>query len=123
MKYRLALLRAWVQLVLCCQVPTRYWRGVKFPHPVGVVIGDQVRIGPGCEIYQHVTIGQKAITPGQKAQDYPTIGARVTIGAGAVVLGAITVGDGAVIGANAVVTRDVPAGAVVVGVNQIKERT
>lgn len=119
LKFRLALWRAALQARLCCQIPSRYLRTVKFPHPVGIVIGDGVSIGRGCEIYQNVTIGQQAITPGTKAQDYPTIGDDVTIGAGAVVVGAIHIGAGAVIGANAVITKTVPAGATAFGVNRL----
>ncbi len=69
---------------------------------------DAVRIGTDCWINQQVTVGHTA-------KGKPTIGDRVTIGAGAVVLGPITIGDDAVIGANATVVTDVPAGAVFAG--------
>ncbi|WP_432541747.1 serine O-acetyltransferase [Kineococcus sp. SYSU DK002] len=84
--------------------------GLCLMHSTGIVIGPDVRIGRGLRIYQNVTLGDGS-TPGQ-----PTIGDDVTISAGACVLGGVTVGDRAVIGANAVVTRDVPADHVAVGV-------
>lgn len=65
-------------------------------------------IGPDCNLSHNVTIG---VSRGRRIPGVPTIGRRVYIGPGAVLIGAITVGDNAAIGANAVVTRDVPAGA------------
>lgn len=78
-------------------------------HFQGVTIGSGVIIGDDCTVYQQVTLGK------EKGK-FPVIGNGVTIYAGAKVIGDVTVGDGAVIGANAVVTHDVPAGAVVAGV-------
>lgn len=83
--------------------------GLCLMHSTGIVIGPSVRIGRGLRIYQNVTLGDGS-TPGQ-----PVVGDDVTIGAGACVLGGITVGDRAVIGANAVVTKDVPADHVATG--------
>ena len=90
-------------------------------HATGVVIGETTVVGEDVTIYQGVTLGGTSLRPGKR---HPTVGDRVVVGAGAKVLGAITVGDDARIGANAVVVRDVPAGTVVVGVpGQIVART
>lgn len=84
--------------------------GLLLPHPNGVVIHPDARIGPNCLIFQQVTIG--TIESGGT----PVVGGHVDIGAGARLLGGIVVGDHARIGANAVVLTNVPAGAVAVGV-------
>ena len=83
-------------------------------HGMGVVIGETAEVGDGCTIYQGVTLGGTSLYPGTKR--HPTLGAGVIVAAGAKVLGGFTVGDGARIGANAVVLKEVPAGATVVGV-------
>ena len=82
-------------------------------HGMGVVIGETAEVGDDVLIYHGVTLGGLSGTPGMR---HPTIGSKVAIGAGAQVLGPITVGDGARIGANAVVTRDVPGNCTVVGI-------
>lgn len=82
-------------------------------HASGVVIGETAEIGDDVTIYQGVTLGGTSLTHGKR---HPTIEDGVTIGAGAKVLGSITVGSNSRVGANSVVLRDVPAGAVVVGV-------
>ncbi|MGH6609746.1 MAG: serine O-acetyltransferase [Burkholderiaceae bacterium] len=88
----------------------KFGRGVRMPHPTGVVIHHDAVIGDGCILMQQVTIGQSS-TPGA-----PVLGANVYVGAGAKVLGAITIGDGARIGANAVVLESLPANCTAVGV-------
>lgn len=88
---------------------------VRFPHPVGIVIGAGVKVGAECVIYQGVTIGGKRVGDWQTGA-YPVIGNRVTIFSGAQILGKISVGDQAVIGSNSVVNKKVLAGAVVAGV-------
>jgi serine O-acetyltransferase len=88
--------------------------GLVMQHPTGIVIGGGARVGAECTILQNVTIGER-YGDGRPPHDYPVIGDRVTIGAGACVLGGIHVGNDAVIGANAVVLDDVPARAIVAG--------
>lgn len=82
-------------------------------HGMGVVIGETAEVGDDVMMYHGVTLGGRSL---QKGKRHPTVGSSVTLGAGARVLGAITIGDGAQVGANAVVVRDVPPCAVVVGV-------
>ena len=82
-------------------------------HGMGVVIGETAEIADDVLIYHGVTLGGLSGSPGKR---HPTIEASVSIGAGAQVLGPITVGKGARIGANAVVTRDVPQECTVVGI-------
>jgi serine O-acetyltransferase len=81
-----------------------------------VVIGESAEIGDDVTIYQHVTLGGTNPSNGIPGKRHPTIGNGVIIGSGAQVLGPITVGDRARIGANAVVTRDVPEGATMIGI-------
>lgn len=82
-------------------------------HGIGVVIGETAEIGDDVLIYQGVVLGGVSR---QKSKRHPTIGNRVVIGAGAVLLGPIKVGDGARIGAGSVVINDVPENSTVVGV-------
>ncbi len=81
-----------------------------------VVIGETAEIGDDVTIYQGATLGGRNPTDGLAGTRHPTIGDGVVISLGAAVLGPISVGEGARIGANAVVTKDVPAGAVMVGI-------
>jgi serine O-acetyltransferase len=89
-------------------------------HGMGVVIGETSKIGDNVTIYHMVTLG--GISPSINSDDqrqvkrHPTLKDNVVIGSGAQVLGPITVGENAKIGANAVVTKDVPANAVMVGI-------
>jgi len=82
-------------------------------HGMGVVIGETSEIGDDCTLYHGVTLGG---TSWNKGKRHPTLATGVVIGAGAKVLGPITVGEGARIGSNAVVVKDVPAGATAVGI-------
>lgn len=84
--------------------------GLLLPHPNGIVIHPGAVIGANCLIFQQVTIG------GSDDAALPVIGGHVDIGAGARILGPVSVGDHAVIGANAVVIRNIPANRVAVGV-------
>jgi serine O-acetyltransferase len=80
---------------------------------MGVVIGETAEIGDDCTLYHGVTLGG---TSWEKGKRHPTLGNDVVVGAGAKVLGPITLGKGARIGSNAVVVKDVPANSTVVGV-------
>jgi len=82
-------------------------------HGMGVVIGETAVIGDDCTLYHGVTLGG---TSWKKGKRHPTLGNGVVIGAGAKVLGPIEVGDGARIGSNSVVLKNVPAAATVVGI-------
>lgn len=88
-------------------------RRVFIDHGMGVVIGETAVVGNDVTMFHGVTLGGRSMTHGKR---HPTIGDGVVIGAGAKVLGAIWVGDHSQIGANAVVVKDVPDGAVAVGV-------
>jgi len=82
-------------------------------HGAGVVIGETAEIGEDVLMYQGVVLGGTTL---EKKKRHPTIGNNVVVGSAAILLGPITVGDGARIGANSVVVRSVPPGAIVVGV-------
>jgi len=80
------------------------------PHPNGIVIHPDVRVGPNCLIFQQVTIGTRG------SGGVPQIGGHVDVGAGAKILGAVRIGNHVVIGANAVVMQDVPDNCMAVGI-------
>jgi serine O-acetyltransferase len=108
----LARLVQWQLIVVdgCYLSPFAHADGrLNLPHPIGITIGHKARIGRNVTIYQHVTLGVR----NARDDDCPTIEDDVIVYAGAVIVGSITIGRGAIIGANAVVTRSVPAGAVV----------
>ena len=95
--------------------------GLFIDHATGVVIGETAEVGDDVTIYQGVTLGG---TSSDRGKRHPTIGDRVIIGAGAKILGPIKIGDDSRIGANAVVVKEVPSSAVVVGVpGQVISRT
>ena len=81
-------------------------------HGMGVVIGETSEIGDDCTLYHGVTLGGRSLDKGKR---HPTLADGVVIGAGAKILGPITIGAGARIGSNAVVVKDVPAGATAIG--------
>jgi serine O-acetyltransferase len=88
-------------------------RRVFIDHGMGVVIGETAVINDECTLYHGVTLGGTSWNRGKR---HPTLARGVVVGAGAKVLGPITVGEGAKVGSNAVVVRDVPAGATAVGI-------
>ncbi|MGD9796147.1 MAG: serine O-acetyltransferase EpsC [Acidimicrobiia bacterium] len=87
--------------------------GLFIDHGMGVVIGETAEIGEDVMMYHGVTLGGTSLEHGKR---HPTIGDRVTIGAGAKILGPFHVGNDSKVGANAVVVREVPPNSVVVGV-------
>jgi serine O-acetyltransferase len=87
-------------------------KSTKFPHKTGVIVARKAIIGENCEIYQNVSIvgkNRKGI------RQRPTIGNNVIIYANATIVGGVTIGDNAIIGAGAVITKNVPKNAMVVG--------
>ena len=82
-------------------------------HGMGVVIGETAEVGDDVMLYHGVTLGGRSLA---KTKRHPTVGDRVTIGAGARILGPIDVGDDVQIGANSVVVKDIPAGAIATGI-------
>ena len=97
-----------------CNIGMALPQSVFLPHPMGIVIHRETRIGEDVVVGHQVTLGGRDLTNAS-----PTIEDGVYIGAGAKILGGVRVGRGATVGANAVVTKDVPAGAVVVAANQL----
>jgi serine O-acetyltransferase len=89
-------------------------RRVFIDHGTGLVIGETAEVGDECTIYQGVTLGGTSLARGAKR--HPTLGRGVIVSAGAKVLGGFTVGDGAVVGSNAVLLKEVPPGATAVGI-------
>jgi len=88
-------------------------RRLTLEHFGGIIVHGAARIGDDCILRQGVTLGNKSE---DRPHEAPCLGNRVNVGAGAKLLGAIRIGDDAVVGANSVVTRDVPAGAIVAGI-------
>lgn len=82
-------------------------------HGMGVVIGETAEIGDDCTLYHGVTLGGTSWSKGKR---HPTLGNGVVLGAGAKILGPITIGDRARVGSNAVVVKDVPPGATAIGI-------
>jgi serine O-acetyltransferase len=85
-------------------------RRLQIGHQGAIVVHDHATIGEDCVLRQGVTIGAARLGPGREP---PQIGSRVTIGAGAVIIGSVTIGDDVTIGPNAVVMNNVPSGATV----------
>ena len=104
-----------------CDIMTRnIGRRLRVPHISGIIISFYASIGDDCTIHHQVTIGEESIAHKGLA---PRIGNNVYIGAGAKIIGPIDIGDNVRIGANAVVTKDVPPNCTVVGANKIIQRT
>lgn len=82
-------------------------------HGMGVVIGETAELGDDVMLYHGVTLGGVSL---QQRKRHPTLGNGVTVGAGAKILGPVLIGSHAKVGANAVIVRDVPAGATATGI-------
>lgn len=95
-------------------VKTDFDRSLELRHPAGIIIGEGVKIGKNVIIYQNVTLGGARLGDG-KANNYPSIGDGAVIFAGAVIVGKISIGKNCTIGANSVVTSDVPDNCTAVG--------
>jgi serine O-acetyltransferase len=96
-------------------------RGLFIDHGMGVVIGETAELGEEVTLYHTVTLGGTSL---QKGKRHPTLGDRVTVGAGAKILGPIEIGCDSRIGANAVVVKSAPSNSVIVGVpGQVISRT
>ena len=87
--------------------------GLFIDHGMGVVIGETAEIGDDCNIMQGVTLGGTSM---HRTKRHPTLGNKVTVGAGAKLIGAVEIGDNARIGAGSVVVTNVPENATVIGV-------
>lgn len=114
-RHRLPWLSTLTRIVFNSDIGCRLPRDVSLPHPYGLVIHPRTVIGRRVTLMQQVTLAEKRA--GENAA--PVLANGVYVGAGAKILGPVQIGVGAVIGANAVVTRDVPAHGTVVGVNRI----
>ena len=116
-RHRIRGLTYWALMALfASEIGVRLPSSTRIFHPLGIVIGREARIGKRVTIMHRVTIGNRH---GRTGGGMPVIEDDVFLGTGAVVIGPIRVGAGAVIGANAVITKDVPAHALVVGYNQV----
>jgi len=117
--------RGWYLLARMMSHFTRFMTGIEIhpgatigrrlfiDHGMGAVIGETAEIGDDVTLYHGVTLGGTSLEKGKR---HPTLGNCVVVGAGAQVLGPITIGDGARIGANAVVLKDVEPGTTMVGI-------
>lgn len=115
----------WFWLARFLSYLSRWWTGIEIhpaarigrrffiDHGMGVVIGETAVIGDDCTLYHGVTLGG---TSWQKGKRHPTLGNGIVVGAGAKILGPVTIGDNARIGSNSVVLKDVPAASTVVGI-------
>ncbi len=108
--------RTRVRLGVDIHPAARIGRRFTIDHGIGVVIGSTAVIGDDVLLYQGVTLGMTGTSYDAHGKRHPTIGSDVLVGAGAIVLGDITVGDGSRLAAGAVVVRDVPAHSTVAGV-------
>ncbi|NER19684.1 MAG: serine acetyltransferase [Symploca sp. SIO1C2] len=104
-----------IEIITGCEFPNRaeIGKGLYMPHPVGITIHTDAKLGENCNLGQHVTIG---VGGRGENRGIPKLGDRVFVGPGACIFGSITIGNDVAIGANAVVTKDLPDNAVAVGI-------
>lgn len=109
-----------------CWISTKARIGPGFvvAHVSGLVIGGATQIGSNCDVRQNVTFGGNYSKKHPSGRQQPVVGDNVSVGAGAVIIGPITIGSNSIIGANSVVNRDVPENVIVFGVpaKVIKEK-
>ena len=98
--------------------------GFRIAHTVGLVIGEGTRIGPNCDVRQNVTLGGNFNKQDENGRTQPWLEDHVSVGAGAVIVGPVKIGSNSIVGANSVVTKDVPNNVIVSGIPAIiiKER-
>ena len=113
-RHRLPVVSRVFMYYLGCDIGLALPRTVFLPHPMGIVVHSGTRIGDNVVIGHQVTLGGRDLSPAA-----PQVEDGVYIGAGAKILGGVRIGRGATVGANSVVTRDVPAGTTVVGANRL----
>ncbi|MEO6997436.1 MAG: serine O-acetyltransferase EpsC [Terracoccus sp.] len=108
-------LAQWVRFATGVEIHPGARLGRRFfiDHGMGVVIGETAEVGDDVMMYHGVTLGGRSLHPVKR---HPTVGNRVTIGAGARILGPVLIGDDVQVGANSVVVKNVPSGAVATGI-------
>ena len=116
-RHRIPVLSRAVGILLHCDFGAKIPGQLFLPHPYGIIVHSNVVLGENVVIMQQVTLGGIDLTA-----QAPVVEDEVYIGAGAKVLGAVRLGKGCQVGANAVITTDVPAGATAVGYNRIIPR-
>jgi serine O-acetyltransferase len=94
-------------------IGTNIGEGINMPHPLGIVISSEAIIGKSCTIHQNVTIGSNVIG---KNTGVPVIGDNVIIYAGAAICGNVKIGNNVIVGANSVVTKNIPDNCIVAGI-------
>jgi len=113
-RHRVPVIARFYQFFFGCDIGCALPKTIFLPHLQGIVIHAQAKFGDNVVIGHQVTLGGRDLT-----LDAPVIEDGAYLGAGAKILGKVRVGRGATVGANAVVTRDVPPGATVVGANRL----
>jgi serine O-acetyltransferase len=111
-------------LLLACEIRSEVPKRLFIPHPAGIVVANGARIGNDVALLQQVTLGCRSAYADSVANDGdPTLEVGVYVGPGAKILGQVTIGAWSIIGANAVVTENIPPYSVVVGYNKILSET